>query len=143
MSASEYKTIVQRAEELWNAGNLAIADEIYATDFVNHDPSAPDARDLKTYKGFIAATRSAFPDFAVTLEVMIAERDKIAGRWTARGTHQGELSGIPPTGRQATWTGMTIYRLAGSKIVEAWWSKDMLGPLIQLGVGPPPGQGGG
>jgi steroid delta-isomerase-like uncharacterized protein len=141
-SAEENKTIVHRAEELWNTGNLDIADEVYATDFVNHDPSAPDVRDLETYKGFIAATRTGFPDFHVTMEDMIAEGDKVASRWTARGTHQGELIGIPPTGKQATWTGMTIYRFAGGKIVEAWWSKDMLSLLIQLGVVPPPGQGG-
>jgi len=139
MSAEENKTIVQRAEELWNTGDLAIADEVYATDFVNHDPGLPDVRDLETYKGFIAATRTGFPDFYVTIEDMIAEGDKVASQWTARGTHQGELIGIPPTGKQATWTGMTIYRFAGSKIVEAWWSRDMLGLLIQLGVVPPPG----
>lgn len=143
MSAEEYKAIVKRAEELWNTGNLAIADEICATDFVNHDPGAPDVRDLETYKGFIATTRTGIPDFTVTLEDMVAEGDKVAGQWTAQGTHQGELFGIPPTGRQATWTGMTFYRFAGGKIVEAWWSKDMLGLLIQLGVVPPPGQGGG
>jgi len=133
------KAVLPRAEELWNTGDLAIADEIFATDFVNHDPSAPDVRDLETYKGFIAVTRAGFPDFHVTIEDIIAEGDKVASRWTARGTHQGELIGIPPTGKQATWTGMTIYRFAGGKIVEAWWSKDMLSMLIQLGVVPPPG----
>ena len=139
MSAEENKTVVHRAEELWNTGNLAIADEVYATDFVNHDPGLPDVRDLEAYKGFIAATRTGFPDFSVTIEDVIAEGDKVASQWTARGTHQGELIGIPPTGRQATWTGMTIYRFAGGKIVEAWWSRDMLSFLIQIGVVPPPG----
>jgi steroid delta-isomerase-like uncharacterized protein len=134
------KTVVHRVQELWNTGSLTIADEIHATDFVNHDPGAPYVRDLETYKGFIAATRTGFPDFSVTVEEVIAEGDKVAVQWTARGTHQGDLSGIPPTGRQATWTTMTIYRFAEGKIVEAWWSKDMLGLLIQLGVFPPPGQ---
>lgn len=81
------------------------------------------------------------PDFHVTMEDVIAEGDKVAGRWTAHGTHEDELVGIPPTGKEATWTGMTIYRLAGGEIVEAWWSRDMLGLLIQLGVVPPLGQG--
>ena len=138
MSAEENKTIVHRAEELWNTGNLAIADEVYAKNFVNHDPGAPDVRDLETYKGFIAAVRTGLPDFHVTIEDMIAEGDKVAGRWTASGTHLGELIGIPPTGKQATWTGMTIHRFAGGKIVEAWWSRDMLSFLIQIGVVPPP-----
>jgi predicted ester cyclase len=76
------------------------------------------------------------PDFQVTVEEMIAEGDKVASRWTASGTHEDELVGIPPTGKEATWTGMTIYRFAEGRIVEAWWSRDMLGLLIQLGVVP-------
>jgi predicted ester cyclase len=79
------------------------------------------------------------PDFHVTMEDMIAEGDNVAGRWTASGTHEAELVGIPPTGKQATWTGMTIYRFAGGKIVEAWWSRHMLSLLMQLGVVPPLG----
>jgi steroid delta-isomerase-like uncharacterized protein len=142
MSVEENEAITRRAEELWNTGNLAIADEIYATDFANHDASTPDVCDLESYKEFIAASRIGLPDFHVTIDEMIAEGDKVASRWTARGTHQGELLGIPPTGKQAAWTGMTIYRFAGGKIVEAWWFKDMPSLLIQLGVIPPPGQGG-
>lgn len=134
------KAITIRAEELWNTGNLAIADEICATDFVNHDPNAPDVRDLESYKGFIGMVRTGLPDFHVTIEDLVTEGDKVASRWTARGTHQGEFFGIPPTGKQATWTGMTIYRFAGGKIVEAWWIKDVMGLLQQLGVIPPPGQ---
>ena len=131
------KAILLRAEELWNTGNMAIADEIFATDFVNHDPNAPEVIDLEDYKKFIVTTRTGFSDFHVTLEDMIAEGDKVANRWTARGTHQGDLFGIPPTNKQATWTGISIYRFADGKIVEAWWSKDMLGLLQQLGVIPP------
>jgi steroid delta-isomerase-like uncharacterized protein len=136
----ENKAITLRAEELWNTGNLTIADEIYATDFVNHDPNAPDVRDLESYKGFIGMIRTGLPDFHVTIEDLVTEGDKVASRWTARGTHQGEFFGIPPTGKQATWTGITIYRFAGGKIVEAWWIKDVMGLLQQLGVIPPPGQ---
>ena len=140
MSTEENKAIIRRAvEETWHKRNLDVIDELYATDFVNHDSGAPDVRDLVTYKGFIAAARTGLPDFHVTIEDMIAEGDKVASRWTARGTHQDELFGIPPTGKQATWTGMTIYRFAGGKIVEAWWLRDMLSLLIQLGVVPPPG----
>jgi predicted ester cyclase len=109
--------------------------------FLGNRLLGPRVCDLETYKGFIAEVRTSFPDFRVTNEDMIAERDKVASRWTARGTHQGAFIGIPPTGRQATWTTMTIHRFAGSKIVEAWWNKDILKMLIQLGVVPQPGQG--
>jgi steroid delta-isomerase-like uncharacterized protein len=131
------KAIVLRAEEFWNTGDMAIADEVYSVDFVNHDPTAPDVRDLASYKEFAAAVRAGMPDFHVTNQCMVAEGDMVAGRWTATGTQTGELVGIPPTGKQATWTGITIYRFADGKVVEAWWSKDLVGLLEQLGVMPP------
>jgi steroid delta-isomerase-like uncharacterized protein len=134
----ENKAMVRRVEELWNTGNLAAADEIFAIDFVNHDPSSPDVRDLVSYKEFITRVLNAFPDFHVTVDDILADGEKVATRWTATGTHQGELMGIPPTGKQATWSGMTIYRIVGGKIVEAWWTKDMYSLLMQLGVIPPP-----
>jgi steroid delta-isomerase-like uncharacterized protein len=131
------KAIMLRAEEFWNTGDMAIADEVYSVDFVNHDPTAPDVRDLESYKGFAAAVRAGMPDLHVTPEVIVAEGDKVASCWTATGTQTGELVGIPPTDIQARWTGITIYRYADGKVVEAWWSKDMAGLLEQLGVMPP------
>jgi len=127
------KAIVQRsADEIWNTGNLAIVDEIYGAEFLNHDPTAPDVRDLESYKQFIVGALAAFPDFHVTAEDVVAEGDKVAVRWTATGTQEGELPGIPATGRQVTWTGIDIHRIADGKIVEIWWSKDMLGMIQQL-----------
>ena len=137
----ENKAMLLRVQELWNTGKLTLADEIFAGDFVNHDPISPDVHDLKTYKEYITTVRTAFPDFHVSIDDMLAEADKVAVRWTATGTHTGVLMGIPPTNKQATWSGMTIYRFAEGKIVEAWWSKDMFSLLVQLGVIPPPGQG--
>jgi len=138
---SENKAILDRVDDIWNTGDLANIDDIFAIDFINHDPNAPDVNDLEGYKEFIVMTRSGFPDFHVTIEDMIAEGDKVVSQWIARGTHQGELFGMPPTGKKASWTGITVYRFAGGKIVEAWWSKDMLGLLKQLGIIPPTEQG--
>ena len=84
--------------------------------------------------------RSAFPDMQLTIEDQIAEGDKVVTRWTARGTHQGELMGIPPTGKQATVTGITVGRVANGKFVESWSNFDALGMMQQLGVVPVPGQ---
>ena len=128
---------VRIGEEVWNQGNLAVADEIFATDFVYHDPSRPDVTDLESYKGWVVENRTAFPDFHVETHYMVAEGDKVAACWTVTGTHLGELMGIPPTGKQGTVTGMNILRLAGGKIVEAWWSSDMLALMEQVGVMPP------
>jgi len=139
MTAEDMKATVERAAEFRNTGSVPLADEIYAEDFVNHDPGVPDVVDLESYKEFIAEVREGMPDFHATIEDMIAEGDEVASRWTAHGTHEAKMAGIPPTGREATWTGMTIYRFDGGKIVEAWWSRDLLSLFIQLGAVPPLG----
>ena len=84
---------------------------------------------------------SAFPDTQMTVEDELADGDKVATRWTATGTHTGELMGIPPTGKQVTVTGMDINRLVGGKIVEHWGEFDQMGMMQQLGVVPAPEHG--
>ena len=111
------KALVVRLGEVFNEGNLALADEIFATDFVNHDPSQPNVTDLESYKAWVVESRTALPDFHVVIHSMVAEGDTVAARWTVTGTHLGEYRGIPPTGRQMTQTGMNIHRFAGGKIV--------------------------
>jgi hypothetical protein len=76
--------------------------------------------------------QTGFPDLHETAEDMVAEGDKVVMRRTATGTHQGELAGMPPTGRKVKFTMMVIFRFADGKIVEAWWSFDMLGMIQQL-----------
>ena len=141
MSIEENKAIVSRAtEEIFNKNNLAVVDELYATNFVSHGSDIPGVTpDREGYKQFVTMSRTALPDFHTTIEDMIAEGDKVVQRFTARGTHKGEFMGIPPTGKQVTVTGIAIDRIAGNKIVENWANMDMLGMMQQLGVVPPPG----
>ena len=80
--------------------------------------------------------RSAFPDVHFTIEDLFAAGDKVVSRWTARGTHKGELMGIPATGKQVEVTGMDIDQVSGGKIVGSWNSWDALGLMQQLGVVP-------
>ena len=77
-----------------------------------------------------------------TVDDLVAEGDKVVVRWTFRGTHPGEFQGVPPTGKQVTIIGISIFRIVGNKVVEDWTIIDLLGLLQQLGVIPPPGQGG-
>jgi predicted ester cyclase len=84
----------------------------------------------------VGAFRAAFPDLHVKNEDVIVEGDKVVARWTARGTHNGMLMNILPTGRQATLKGIDILRIEGGKIVERWGEFDALGMLHQLGVIP-------
>jgi steroid delta-isomerase-like uncharacterized protein len=134
--SNDPKAIVLRLEELWNTGNLSIADEVFASDFVNNDPSRPDVTDLDGYKTYVTDTRFAFPDFKVTIDDILAEEDKVAARYTVSGTHEKDFPGLPATGKKATWTGINIYRLSSGKIAEVWWSKDGLTMLQELGVIP-------
>jgi len=124
-------------EEVWNQGALDVADELLAADCIVHTPPNPDTVGTEAFKGMVGMYLAAFSDLQWTTEDIIAEGDKVVIRWTATGTHQGELMGIPASGRQVTWTGMTIYRFADGKIVENWWAYDALGMMQQL-TGPLP-----
>ena len=136
------KAIVHRSyEEVWHQGKLEVIDEIFAADFISHDPVAGEIRGVEGLKQYAPMVLTAFPDFQITTEDQIAEGDKVVTRWSSTGTHKGELMGIPPTGVQVTVTGIRISRITGGKILEDWTSWDTLGVLQQLGVIPPMGQG--
>jgi steroid delta-isomerase-like uncharacterized protein len=138
-SEDENKAISRRAdEELFNRGNLDVADELFAPAFVYHDPAGGELRGPESVKGYAAMLRDAFPDLQQTIEEQMAEGDKVAYRWTARGTHEGELMGIAPTGKRVEFTGIAVARLANGKIEEIWENYDALGMMQQLGVVPSP-----
>ena len=124
--------------DIFQAGNLAVADEILAPDFVMHAPGLPAAlaHGPEGMKRLATATRMAFPDLQTTDEDTIAQGDRVVIRWTFRATHQGEFHGIPPTGTQVTFGGIDIFRVAGGKLVELWAEADNLGLLQQLGAIP-------
>ena len=131
------KAIARRfTEDLWDKGEFAVADEIIAPDFVDHDPVSGQGPGPGGYKEMVGAFRAAFPDLRVKNEDVIAEGDKVVARWTARGTHNGALMNIPPTGRQVTLKGVDVLRIEGGKIVERWGEFDALGMLRQLGATP-------
>jgi len=123
----ENKAIIGRLAEFWNTGNPAIADEIFDADFVNRDPNNPEVTNSESYKGYVPVVRIGFPDFHVDADDLVAEGEKVAFRWTITATHQGELMGIPATGIQVVWVGITMAHFADGKIVKMWWSHDTLG----------------
>ena len=139
MSTEENKALTRHAYELANQGNLAAFYELFAPDFVLHNASMA-IRGLEAYKQFLSLYLTAFPDAQSSIEDLIAEGDTVVVRQTFRGTHQGELMGIPPTGKQVSATGIVITRIANGKAVEEWSNYDDLGLLQQLGVVPAPGQ---
>ncbi len=138
MSTENNKALIRRVyEETINRGNLALLDELISSDYVEHDPNYPQpVRGAEGLKQYFQTFRTAFPDLHLAIEDMVGEGDTVAVRQTARGTHQGELFGIPPTGKQITVTGMTCHRFVNGKLVESWVNADNLGMLQQLGVIP-------
>jgi len=136
VSADTNKEIVRRlGVEPWE-GNLGVIDELVAPDYIGHDPAQPDMQGPEGIKEFITGYLAGFPDGRITIDEQLAEGDMVATRWTGRGTHKGEMMGIPPTGKQVTVSGITISRVKNGKVVEEWSNWDTLGMLQQLGVVP-------
>ncbi len=144
--AEENKALADRFHmDVFQEENLNVADEILSPDFVWHGALGPgeDQRGPEGTKEVASAVIGAFPDRRITHEDIIAEGDKVLIRWSLSGTHQGELMGIPATGRRVTVTGFDLFRIEGGKIVEMWQEADQLGMMQQLGVVPEPGQQAG
>ena len=141
MSTEQNKAITRRFFEVFN---LTVVDELFTPDYVHHNPSlTPELqRGREAYKQIVNQFITAFPDLHTTVDDAIAEGDKVATRWTWRGTHKGEVMGIPATGKQVVISGVSIHRIATGKIAEGWINFDALGMMQQLGVIPAPGQGG-
>ena len=144
MMSEHHKALVSRiADDIWNRGELAAVDEVMAADARYHGPHQPNGvGDREGWRAHIARIRDAFPDSQVTFEELIACGDTVVGRWSASGTQTGPLPGVAPTGKRISITGITIYRIADGKIVEAWEQLDMLGMWHQLGLLDLPGQTG-
>ena len=145
MSLDENKAIVQRIlSEFWIGGNLAVLDELLATDCINHEQSNPEQRGKAACKQWAndvrLANRRGFPDFDIVVEDIVAEGDKVVKRFVFQGTHSGEFAGIPPTGKRVTMRGITLYRLAQGRVSEMYWNYDVFGLLQQLGAIPAPDQ---
>jgi steroid delta-isomerase-like uncharacterized protein len=145
MSAEQNKALVrQMVEEMFNRGNISVADKFLAPDFVEREELPPGIpRDREGVKQLTAMFRSAFPDFKATIDDIIAEGDKVVIRQTWSGTHKGEFMGIPPTGKRVSIGVIDIIRMAGGKGVEHWGQMDNMRMMQQLGVVPAPGEGEG
>ena len=134
MTTQDNNALVLRfVDEIWSKGNLAAADELMTPDVVIHQPAVGGIAGLKAFN---TTLRAAFPDWLSTPEELIAEGDRVAERWTGRGTHRGAFQGILATGTQVVVPGVVFYRLRDGKIVEFRGSFDMLSMLRQLGAVP-------
>jgi steroid delta-isomerase-like uncharacterized protein len=110
---------------------LAAHDSYYGADWVGRFPGMPPL-DAEGHRQYSQVMITAFPDLERTVEDLVAEGDKVVARWTARGTNTGDFNGMPATGKVATSSGITIFRIADGRIVEEWSESDMLGLMQQL-----------
>ena len=133
--SEQNKALVRRMiEELVNKGNFSLLDELVASDYAYYEPTVGEIRGSNGYKSLVSMYRSAFPDVTLSINEQIAEGDKVVTHWTARGTHQGELMGVPATGKQVTVQGVVISRIENGKLIQDFETYDVHGMMRQLGV---------
>jgi steroid delta-isomerase-like uncharacterized protein len=130
-------TVRQWVEAGWNNGDFRMIDAVYAPDYVGHGPGQ-DITGPEAFKQFVAMWRTGLPDFHMTIEDLIAVGDQVVWRFTVTGTHEGNVLGVPPTGRSASTTGIVITRFAGGTWAEDYFEVDFLSLLQQLGAIPAP-----
>jgi steroid delta-isomerase-like uncharacterized protein len=139
-SPTDNKEIARRfMEECWNQGNMEAVRELLADDCRYHDPVFPSLTSGAENLGqHITTCRNGFPDLNFTIDDTIAERDEVVIHWTARGTHKAPFLGMPPTDKQTTVSGTSIFRIEGGKIAEQWADWNLMSLMEQLGLAAAP-----
>jgi len=138
MSLEDNKAVIRRLfDEVSNARNLNVLDEIVAEDAVEHDgfPGMPDTGP-EAYRAVYGGSHAGFSDFHMELHDLIAEGDNVAVRATVRGTHDGEFIGIPPTGKAISVGVVEIFEVKDGKITGRWGAPDRATLMEQLGLAP-------
>ena len=137
MSAEENKAKTRRfMDEVFNKGNLAVADELLAPNLIDHNPFPGQPPGVEGLKQAMVALRQAFPDLHVTVDEMLSDGDKVVIRSTMKGTHKGTFMNIPATGKQISVEGIDIVRISNGRVVEHWGVTDNLTMMQQLGLVP-------
>ncbi len=130
--------LVRTLHQIWNTGDLALIDRVYAHDFLAHWPPSsevPERRGIEGIRFGVERIRTAFPDWHEQVVDIFGSGDRVASRYVSTGTHKGTFWGIAPTGRRIEIQEISIFRIAEGRIVEQWCMFDDLARLQQLGVG--------
>lgn len=138
MTAEDNKQLVQRQfDEIWNGANWETVEELFAPDYVNHDPYNPDQpRGPQGFRQRVEGYRGVLDEFDLRVERQIAEGDLVETHWSLRGVHRGTLEGVEPTGRRVEVDGQLLSRIVDGRFVEEWVHWDTLGLLRQIGAVP-------
>jgi steroid delta-isomerase-like uncharacterized protein len=139
-TAEDNKAAFLRFHDAANTGDIEVLskaiDEFVAPDAMIRTPLPIDATGTDALKQIWAMLLRTYPDIHLTVEDLIAEGDKVVGRTTVTGTHQGEFMGVAPTGNSVTYNEMFIFRFADGRIAEVWGVVDVYAQLRQLGMIP-------
>jgi steroid delta-isomerase-like uncharacterized protein len=133
-------TIARRfIEEILDTGDWSAAGEILTDDVVMHHPSSPEPiRGRDQVQEFLGQFRAGMPDLRLKVEDVAEGDEAVAVRWSAHGTHEAPLFGIPPTGNELHIHGISFFRFADGRIAEDWIEENTFDVLQQLGVVPVP-----
>jgi steroid delta-isomerase-like uncharacterized protein len=134
-SPEETIAVVDRVRaEVYNAGNFGVMPEIFADGYLHGSANGPDAFGIDEGARRIGGFVTALPDLEWTFDDVIAEGDRVAARWTIRGTHDGDLLGFTPTGKPVEFTGISFFTVRCGKVVEFQTEMDAAGLLEQVGA---------
>jgi len=135
MSVNENKETIRRFwEEVFNKRKLELVDNLFTEDYVYHGAAGQDVRGREGLKQFLTMYFNAFPDIHAEVEDVFGEGNAVASRAMCRGTHKGELMGMPPTGKQIEIRVICTNRFAGNRVAEDWELPDLFGMMQQLGA---------
>ena len=136
MTVEKNKALIRRFyEEVWGKGNFEVTQEVFATSYIRHDLRPTAALSGPEGQAKIASDfRQAFPDLLIEIDLMIAESDMVAARWTMEGTNLGFWGNAKPTGKHARFSGANFFRISQGKVIEIWNIRDDLGLMQQIGV---------
>jgi steroid delta-isomerase-like uncharacterized protein len=132
-----HKDFFKQFVQFINTADENLAQQLISPVAKFHVPGQPEPlQGPKGYLMIISMMRSGFPDIQWTLEDLITEGDKVAARFTMKGTHNGEFFGVPATGKVIAVQAINFYRLVNEQIIEEYGQPDMLGLLRQIGAFP-------
>ena len=139
MANERNEQISRQTLDAFSTGDMSIVDELTAENAVNHDPATPEeARGPEGFKELVQMYRTGFSDLHLTVDAQFSDGDMVCTRWTSEGTNDGELMGMPATGKPVSVTGISIDKIQDGKVVESWNQWDNLGLMQQLGLAPEP-----
>jgi steroid delta-isomerase-like uncharacterized protein len=138
-ASREAKEVARRYfYEVWNDGGVDLVDRLFAPEFVNRHPLDGQSANRAGIRQLVEASRRAFPDCSVSVDLQVSEAGRVATRYTFRGTHRGRFLGLEPTGRPVAVPGIAIFRIGDRGIEEAWGYWELATLLAQIGRQPWP-----